>query len=70
MRITQKAALIEGTKYWNLYVDNSCHWSINVTSSIYHNYQNWDKMIVFDDEKDATDTANEIQKLLCPYLIQ
>ena len=70
MHITQKSALVEGKEYWHLYVENDCHWKISVKPSIYLDNENWDNMIVFDDENDAKVIAGVLQGLICPFLIR
>lgn len=61
MRIKSISDLIDGQVYWHLFVENDCHWQIKVKSSTYKHCENWNDMIVYDDECEAKAEANQIQ---------
>lgn len=69
MRIANLSGLIDGKKYWHLYVECSCHWKIGVKSSNYKQGQNWDNMIVFDAESEARLAAQRLQNTIGKLII-
>ncbi len=61
MRIKTISDLVDGHVYWHLFVEKDCHWQIKVTSSTYKNGENWNYMIVYDDEGEAKAEAIQLQ---------
>lgn len=61
MRIRRISDLVDGQVYWHLFVENDCHWRIKVKSSTYKSGENWNDMIVYNDEREAKAQANQLQ---------
>lgn len=61
MRIKNISDLIDGRVYWHLFVENYCHWQIKVRPSTFMSGENWNDMIVYDDEEEAKVEANHLQ---------
>lgn len=70
MRITKISNLVDGRKYWYIGVRYQCHWEIYDTCDIYRNGNDWSKMIVFDNEKEAIKTKKLLQGHINPYAIE
>ena len=61
MRIKNISSLIDGRVYWHLFVEHDCHWQIKVKPSTFRSGENWNNMIVYDDEGEAKAEAYHLQ---------
>lgn len=67
MRITKISNLVDGRKYWYIGVRYQCHWEIYHTCDTYRNGNDWSKMIVFDNEKEAIEKKTTTRSHLSIY---
>ncbi len=72
MRIRQISNLVKGKKYWHLSLESNSNWTIGVIDAEYESNnvpENWENMIVFDNEPEARMEARHLQAMINPLLI-